>query len=157
MSARVKRLSGRSPVRFGAALLASAALFLCAAFASGAKPPAKQEPKKPAASPKPSTTTKKRTTTRRRSRVRGQSAPTAQRVLEIQEALIRAGHLKGKPSKKWDAAAVNALKEFQAANDLNPTGKLDARTLQKLGLGSEVAGLAPPRPVTTSSEEPQRR
>jgi len=38
------------------------------------------------------------------------------------------------------------MKKFQSANGLEPTGKIDALTLQKLGLGSEVAGKGAPMP-----------
>jgi hypothetical protein len=34
---------------------------------------------------------------------------------------------------------------------LNPSGKLDALTLQKLGLGSQTAGVAAPMPPVASS------
>ena len=39
------------------------------------------------------------------------------------------------------------MKSFQQAHGITPTGKIDASSLQKLGLGSDVAGVAPPRPV----------
>jgi hypothetical protein len=43
------------------------------------------------------------------------------------------------------------MKKFQDAHGLNPSGKLDAKTLQQLGLGSRTAGVAPPLPPTSSS------
>jgi peptidoglycan hydrolase-like protein with peptidoglycan-binding domain len=43
------------------------------------------------------------------------------------------------------------MKKFQGAHGLNPTGKLDAKTLQQLGLGSHTAGAAPPLPPVSSS------
>jgi len=43
------------------------------------------------------------------------------------------------------------MRKFQASKGLNPTGKLDALTLQKLGLGSETAGLAAPTPPPNST------
>ena len=46
---------------------------------------------------------------------------------------------------------MDAMKKFQSANGLNPSGKLDALTLQKLGLGSETAGLAAPTPPPNSA------
>jgi Putative peptidoglycan binding domain len=47
---------------------------------------------------------------------------------------------------------VEAMKKFQAGHGLNPSGKLDAITLQKMGLGSQTAGVAAPMPsVATSS------
>lgn len=80
-----------------------------------------------------------------RRRERGQKAPTPQRIQEIQAALAREGTYQGRPSGKWGATTVEAMKRFQSAQGLSPTGKLDALTLQKLGLGSEVAGRAAPR------------
>jgi murein L,D-transpeptidase YcbB/YkuD len=89
----------------------------------------------------------KATTSRRRSKtkkVKGQAAPTSDRINEIQEALAKKGVFDGTPSGSWDDSTVNAMKRFQSNNGLNPTGKLDALTLQKLGLGSETAGIAAP-------------
>jgi hypothetical protein len=43
------------------------------------------------------------------------------------------------------------MKKFQAGHGLNPSGKLDALTLQKLGLGSQTAGVAAPMPPIASS------
>jgi len=74
----------------------------------------------------------------------GQKAPTAQRISEIQQALAKNGAYEGAPNGKWDASTVEAMKKFQVAHGLNPSGKLDARTLQQLGLGSQTAGVAPP-------------
>jgi peptidoglycan hydrolase-like protein with peptidoglycan-binding domain len=79
-------------------------------------------------------------------RVKGQAAPTPERVGEIQQALAKSGAYTDVPSGKWDDSTADAMKRFQASHGLNPTGKLDALTLQKLGFGSETAGLAAPRP-----------
>jgi peptidoglycan hydrolase-like protein with peptidoglycan-binding domain len=79
-------------------------------------------------------------------RVRGQEAPTPERINEIQEALASKGAFAGTPSGQWDDSTVDAMKKFQASHGLDPTGKLDALTLQKLGLGSQTAGLAAPTP-----------
>jgi peptidoglycan hydrolase-like protein with peptidoglycan-binding domain len=84
-------------------------------------------------------------------RVRGQKAPTVERVSEIQQALAKDGSFAGAPNGKWDSSTAEAMKKFQAAHGLNPSGKLDAKTLQQLGLGSKTAGLAPPTPVRISS------
>ncbi len=46
---------------------------------------------------------------------------------------------------------MEATRKFQEAHGLNPTGKLDAKTLQQLGLGSQTAGVAPPMPPMSSS------
>jgi peptidoglycan hydrolase-like protein with peptidoglycan-binding domain len=88
---------------------------------------------------------------------RGQMAPAADRITEIQSALIRENALTGDPTGIWDAATIEAMKRFQAAQNLTPTGKIDALTLQHLGLGSDVAGKGaplpplPPPPATPSA------
>jgi len=84
-------------------------------------------------------------------RERGQKAPTADRISEIQQALAKDGSFTGTPNGKWDASTVEATRKFQEAHGLNPTGKLDAKTLQQLGLGSHTAGVAPPMPPVSSS------
>lgn len=84
-------------------------------------------------------------------RDRGQKAPTVERVSEIQQALAKDGSFAGKPNGKWDSSTVEAMKKFQSAHGLNPSGKLDAKTLQRLGLGSQTAGLAPPNPAVKIS------
>jgi murein L,D-transpeptidase YcbB/YkuD len=81
------------------------------------------------------------------SRVKMQTAPTADRILEIQSALAKAGAYSGEPSGKWDAQTVAAMQKFQQANGLSPSGKLDALSLQKLGFGSDTAGKGAPRPT----------
>jgi len=100
---------------------------------------------------------------RRSKKVKGQTAPTAERINEIQEALASKGAFAGEPTGKWDASTVEAMKKFQASQGLEATGKLDALTLQKLGLGSQTAGLgaptAPPNSINrlrnqASSAEP---
>jgi peptidoglycan hydrolase-like protein with peptidoglycan-binding domain len=83
--------------------------------------------------------------------VKGQAAPTAERISEIQEALEKKGSFVGTPTGKWDDGTVDAIRKFQASNGLNPTGKLDAPTLQRLGLGSQTAGLAAPTPPPNSA------
>jgi peptidoglycan hydrolase-like protein with peptidoglycan-binding domain len=60
--------------------------------------------------------------------------------------LAKKGAYEGAPSGKWDDSTTDAMRKFQASHGLNPSGKLDAPTLQKLGLGSETAGVAAPTP-----------
>ncbi len=83
-----------------------------------------------------------------------QKAPTPDRISEIQSALARNGYYQGDPNGKWDANTVSALEKFQSANNLNASGKLDATSLQKLGLGSSTAGLNPPTPPIRTSSSP---
>jgi peptidoglycan hydrolase-like protein with peptidoglycan-binding domain len=85
--------------------------------------------------------------------VRGQQAPTRERISEIQTALAKAGAYNGEPTGKWDGATIDAMKKFQAEKGLSPTGKIDALTLERLGLGSETAGIAAPLPVMSSSPD----
>jgi peptidoglycan hydrolase-like protein with peptidoglycan-binding domain len=153
--------AARFPLAAGALLLASLAAPLAFAGArqSGGAP-AKKPSNPPSAPATKSSTTQqpakkapaKKTPVRR---ARPQAAPTQDRIREIQAALAAAGHSDAAPTGKWDAATVEAMKKFQAANGLHPTGKIDALSLQKLGLGSEVAGAAPPRTPAAQPGTPQ--
>lgn len=100
------------------------------------------------ASSKKKASAKKRRATRREPT---QTAPTPDRISEIQSALARGGFYKADPSGKWDGETVGALQKFQSANGLDATGKLDALTLQKLGLGSDVAGYSAPKGIVEHS------
>ncbi len=144
----------------GAALFLSAAsLSVCASpqsktpaattppqkSAAAAKAPAKSSGKKPASKKKGASRSARR-----------QTAPTADRIKEIQSALAGKGFYSGQPTGKWDAASIQAMKDFQNANGLKANGKLGALSLQKLGLGSEVAGIAAPRQQAGGATPPQR-
>src|SRR5262249_6426253 len=83
--------------------------------------------------------------TSRKAKQRGQMAPAADRISEIQTALAKDGSFKGTPNGKWDDSTVDAVKKFQSAHGMNPIGRLDAPTLQKLGLGSSTSGVAAPQ------------
>jgi len=80
-----------------------------------------------------------------------QKAPTSDRITEIQTALARGGYYQGDATGKWDSATVSAVERFQAAHGIDADGKLDAPTLQKLGLGSDIAGVSAPRPPAPPS------
>ena len=70
-------------------------------------------------------------------RNRGQQKPEPERIREIQSALAGRGY-NVEPSGVWDARSVEALKKFQADNEINNLtgkGKLDSLTLIALGLG----------------------
>ena len=97
------------------------------------------------------TTSHKKSSKRVSRRERGQKVPAADRISEIQQALAKDGSFMGKPNGKWDDSTVDAMKRYQETHGLNPSGKLDAKTLQKLGLGSSIAGAAPPAPSNASS------
>jgi peptidoglycan hydrolase-like protein with peptidoglycan-binding domain len=106
--------------------------------------------KKPTASSSGSKSHKKRSSRKLSRWERGQKAPTPDRIYEIQQALAKDGSFSGTPNGKWDDSTVEAMKKFQDAHGLNPSGKLDAKTLQQLGLGSQTAGVAAPLPPTSS-------
>ena len=89
---------------------------------------------------------------RRRHHVTLPRQPAADRTEEIQSALGRGGYYSGNPNGRWDGGTQEALRRFQTANGLPPTGKLDALSLQKLGLGSDVAGLSAPQPVVQGNQ-----
>lgn len=91
---------------------------------------------------------KKRTTAHRQPT---QMAPKPERVTDIQSALARSGYYKGDATGKFDPDTVDALQRFQSANGLDTTGKLDALTLQKLGLGSDIAGVSSPKGIVPHS------
>jgi peptidoglycan hydrolase-like protein with peptidoglycan-binding domain len=80
-----------------------------------------------------------------------QKSPTPERITEIQQALAKKGVFAGTPNGKWDDSTVEAMKSFQETHGLNPSGKLDAKTLQQLGLGAPTSGVAPPTPMVSTS------
>lgn len=58
----------------------------------------------------------------------------AERVTEIQNALIKAGYMQGPASGQYDDDTIQAMKQFQAANRLGGSGMPSASTLKKLGV-----------------------
>jgi peptidoglycan hydrolase-like protein with peptidoglycan-binding domain len=122
----------------GAVLLLSAAPAV-----SGPQNPAQQTPVK-----KKKTSSSK---SKRAPKPTGQKAPTSDRIREIQSALQREGTYQGEPTGRWDDSTAEAMKSYQDKNGLNPTGKIDALSLQKLGLGSATAGKAAPVPAASTA------
>ena len=137
-------------MRLRTSITAGLALLLIAGTAySATSAPAK--PTRSAAKPAASKSRTKRSSKHSSRRERGQKAPAAERISEIQQALAKDGSFAGTASGKWDDSTVEAMKKFQAGHGLTPSGKLDALTLQKLGLGSQTAGVAAPMPPIASS------
>jgi peptidoglycan hydrolase-like protein with peptidoglycan-binding domain len=104
----------------------------------------------------PQTSTKKKSTSSKSkkktaAKPKGQKAPTPDRIKQIQAALQREGAYQGEPNGRWDDATVEAMKKYQDKNGLSPTGKIDALTLHKLGLGSDTAGKGAPVPAASST------
>ena len=131
---------------FGAALLVSAAPVV-----SGASHPGTAQTSSSTKSKKKKTTSSK---SKKSAKTKGQTAPTSDRIREIQSALQKDGSYTSEPSGKWDATTVEAMRTYQDKNGLSPTGKIDAVTLNKLGLGSDTAGKGAPVPATSSSVTP---
>jgi peptidoglycan hydrolase-like protein with peptidoglycan-binding domain len=138
-------LVGSAAMSFGAPLPRSGA------GDSSAAAKAKTAPKKSSTEPVHAT----KTSAKRRAAVHPIStrahlplAPSASRISEIQAALSRQGAYQGEPNGRWDGTTVDAMKQFQTDHGLNPSGKIDALTLQKLGLGSQVSGLGAPVPAS---------
>ena len=75
---------------------------------------------------------------------RGQQSIDSQRTLQIQEALIDAGYLKGEPSGKMDVATKQALVKLQGDNGWQTKVVPDSRALIKLGLGPDHSNLLNP-------------
>jgi hypothetical protein len=98
----------------------------------------------PAKTPARQTTTRRYYARRYYSPV--QSAPTADRYREIQDALAAKGYLSSPSNGVWDKASMDAMQHFQQDQKLDATGKLTARSLVALGLG-------PKTPATTVTGE----
>jgi peptidoglycan hydrolase-like protein with peptidoglycan-binding domain len=123
-------------------------LVVMAAPAASGSPQSSSKPsaKKGTASSKSSPSSKKGKKGSRKHWEPIQKAPTTDRIEEIQTALSREGYYHGDPSKKWDASTEDAMRHFQEDHGMSGSGRLDATTLQKLGLGSDIAGVSAPRP-----------
>ncbi len=65
-----------------------------------------------------------------------QVAPTPERYKQIQEALAAKGYLPpDQANGQWNDASIDALKRFQAAQNIDSTGKINSLSLIALGLG----------------------
>ena len=82
----------------------------------------------------------------------GQQVIQPDRILAIQQALIREKYLSGEPSGAWDASTQDAMSRYQAAHGWQDKVTPDSRALIKLGLGpnySEKEMLQlPPKPAS---------
>ena len=116
-------------------LIVGTALVLCSGYLPAQqKPPAEQ---KPAAKP---TKRAHRHVKRRASwKKKGQQAIKPERVIEIQQALIREKYLIGEPSGVWDARTQAALIKYQGDNGWQNKVVPDSRALIKLGLGPDYS------------------
>ncbi|MFB3777659.1 MAG: peptidoglycan-binding domain-containing protein [Bryobacteraceae bacterium] len=118
-------------------------------------PVKKSAPVKKAAAAKKTATAKKATPKSKKrvvARRQTQQKPSPERYSEIQNALIARGYLQGPASGDWSAESVAALKRFQEEQKLEATGKIDALSLIRLGLGpkrelsAQAGGVSPSEP-----------
>jgi len=80
---------------------------------------------KTAAARKPATTWRNR-----------QLTPTPDRYREIQSALVARGYLNSEAATGvWNENSIEAMKKFQAEQNLDPNGKINSLSLIALGLG----------------------
>jgi peptidoglycan hydrolase-like protein with peptidoglycan-binding domain len=142
----------RKATHLALTLLLAAGLGVSAASASAQSTTSK----KPSTAGSKSTAHRKRAPKKLSRWEKGQKVPTPDRISEIQQALAKDGSFTGTPNGKWDDSTVEAMRKFQDAHGLNPSGKLDAKTLQQLGLGSHTAGVAAPLPPTSSTSTTTR-
>ena len=98
----------------GAALLASAGPVVSGAARPGAAQTSTSTARK-----------KKRASSKSiaKGKVKGQAAPTPDRIKEIQSALQKDGSYDGEPTGKWDAPTMDAMKKYQDKNGITPTEK----------------------------------
>lgn len=87
---------------------------------------------------------------KRPAKTKGQLAPAPDRIKEIQTALQKDGSYQGEPTGKWDQATSDAMRKYQDKNGFPATGKIDAQSLNKLGLGSDTAGKGAPTPSAST-------
>jgi peptidoglycan hydrolase-like protein with peptidoglycan-binding domain len=114
------------------------------------KPAPKSPAKKPVAARKPAP--RKAPARKAASVPQRQSRPTKDRYMEIQQALADAGYFAGPVNGVWNGASVEALRQFQEAEGLEATGKIDAHSLIRLDLGPQYD--TPAEPSEASSGDP---
>ena len=91
-------------------------------------------------------------------RARGQQAIDPNRVMQIQQALIREHYLTGDPSGKWDSTTVAAMQKYQADQGWQTRLMPDSRAIKKLGLGPDYSNamnangssFSDPQPASTT-------
>jgi peptidoglycan hydrolase-like protein with peptidoglycan-binding domain len=157
----------KKAILLGVALFASVCLTNAAVTAATKKKTAKKRPhtvsapaKTTAAKTTPksrtaaSKTTKGKKTTVRRASAPRQLAPTKDRYQQIQQALASKGYYSGEPNGAWGPDSVEALKRFQADQNLTPDGKLGSLSLIALGLGPKrLSAQSAAQPAHTSPQQ----
>lgn len=88
---------------------------------------------------------------RRVRRIRGQRSIKPERVIQIQQALIKAHYFTGDADGKWDSKTIAAMKKFQADNGWQTKLMPDSRALVKLGLGEDYSDAINAKDLTLST------
>ena len=100
-----------------------------------------------------SKTTKGKKTVRRASAPR-QLVPTKERYQQIQQALAAKGYFSGNSNGVWGQDSMEALKHFQADQNLMPDGKLTSLSLIALGLGPKrLSAQSAAQPAPSSQQQ----
>ena len=90
-----------------------------------------------------------------------QMSPSPERYKEIQEALVAKGYLSPQAAGgTWGESSADALKRFQADQNLESTGKINSLSLIALGLGPKrdpVPPVPPKPPAPPIQEAPAGR
>ena len=122
-------------------LILASILVLSAAYATARPQQTAPTPsaKNPSASGKHSKTHRRGKSRKGAWKRHGQQSIQADRVLAIQQALIREKYLSGEPSGAWDARTQDAMSRYQAANGWQDKVTPDSRALIKLGLGPKYS------------------
>ena len=87
-----------------------------------------------------------------------QTAPTPERYREIQEALSAKGYLgTAQVNGQWTSESTEALRKFQADQNLEASGKINSLSLIALGLGPKHetgAEVKPPPQAPAATDTP---
>jgi peptidoglycan hydrolase-like protein with peptidoglycan-binding domain len=86
-----------------------------------------------------------------------QQVPTPERYKEIQDSLASKGYFKGESTGQWGSDSEEALKRFQADQNLMPDGKIGSLSLIALGLGPKrLTAQSNPQPAPRATSEPAK-
>ena len=81
-------------------------------------------------------------------------APTKERYQQIQQALASKGYFSGEANGQWGPDSAEALKRFQADQNLTPDGKLTSLSLIALGLGPKrLSAQTPAQPAHDGAQQ----
>jgi len=106
---------------------------------------------------KTSSSASRRAATSHTRRPKGQQSIDSERVMQIQQALIREHYMTGDPTGNWDSTTNGAMQKFQADQGWQTKLMPDSRAIKKLGLGPDYSGainakdssFADPPPIST--------